>query len=146
MGALAERLMGDDLVRAANCLDQGRASERGPDRRKATDSATGRMTEALQPLRAMSLRRDGLTDGQHLEDYLRSRDEAALAALLRRHPVRREHQFARTFSTTGGEDGPKQVSDAAPAPRRMDGRMAGVGSAVKNRPPTPQKWAKRRGR
>jgi RNA polymerase sigma factor (sigma-70 family) len=45
------------------------------------------MSEVLQHLRRAALRRDGadLTDGQLLEDYLRRRDEAALAALVRRH-------------------------------------------------------------
>jgi RNA polymerase sigma factor (sigma-70 family) len=48
---------------------------------------TGQMSEVIQHLRRTVLLRDGagLTDGQLLEDYLSRRDEAALAALLRRH-------------------------------------------------------------
>jgi RNA polymerase sigma factor (sigma-70 family) len=49
--------------------------------------AAGEMSEVLQHLCRMVFLRDGagLTDGQLLEDYLRRRDEAALAALVRRH-------------------------------------------------------------
>jgi RNA polymerase sigma factor (sigma-70 family) len=49
--------------------------------------ATGQTSEVLQHLRRSVLLRDGagLTDGQLLEDYLSRRDEAALAALVRRH-------------------------------------------------------------
>ncbi len=49
--------------------------------------ATSQTSEAIQHLRRMVLLRDGagLTDGQLLEDYLSRRDEAALAALVRRH-------------------------------------------------------------
>jgi RNA polymerase sigma factor (sigma-70 family) len=49
--------------------------------------ATNQMSEVLQRLRRAALLRDGagLTDGQLLEDYLRRREEAALAALVRRH-------------------------------------------------------------
>jgi RNA polymerase sigma factor (sigma-70 family) len=45
------------------------------------------MSEALQHLRHAALLRDGagVTDGQLLEDYLRRGEEAALAALVRRH-------------------------------------------------------------
>src|SRR2546421_9556621 len=45
------------------------------------------MSEVIQRLRRTVLLRDGagLTDGQLLEDYLSRRDEAALAALVRRH-------------------------------------------------------------
>jgi len=45
------------------------------------------MSEVTQHLRKMMLLRDGagLTDGQLLEDYISRRDEAALAALVRRH-------------------------------------------------------------
>src|SRR5439155_3885904 len=41
----------------------------------------------IQHLRRATLLRDGagLTDGQLLTDYIRRRDEAALAALVRRH-------------------------------------------------------------
>src|SRR5262245_43171657 len=48
---------------------------------------TSQMSQAVQQLRRMVLRRDaaGLTDAQLLEDYLSRRDEAALAALVRRH-------------------------------------------------------------
>src|SRR5262245_42904641 len=49
--------------------------------------ATSQMSEVLQQLRRAVLLRDGagLTDGQLLEGYLSRRDEAALAALVRRH-------------------------------------------------------------
>jgi RNA polymerase sigma factor (sigma-70 family) len=49
--------------------------------------ANNQTSEVLQHLRRAALLRDGagLTDGQLLEDYLRRRDEAALAALVRRH-------------------------------------------------------------
>jgi RNA polymerase sigma factor (sigma-70 family) len=49
--------------------------------------ATSPMSEVLQHLRRAVLLREGagLTDGQLLEDYLGRRDEAALAALVRRH-------------------------------------------------------------
>jgi DNA-directed RNA polymerase specialized sigma24 family protein len=45
------------------------------------------MSEFLQNLRRTTLRRDeaGLTDGQLLDAYVRDREEAALAALVRRH-------------------------------------------------------------
>jgi RNA polymerase sigma factor (sigma-70 family) len=49
--------------------------------------ATSQMSEAIQHLRRAVLPRDGvgLTDGQLLAAYLSGRDEAALAALVRRH-------------------------------------------------------------
>jgi RNA polymerase sigma factor (sigma-70 family) len=49
--------------------------------------ATSQASEVIQHLRRMVLLRDGagLTDEQLLEDYLSRRDEAALAALVRRH-------------------------------------------------------------
>src|SRR5215813_4441878 len=49
--------------------------------------ATSQMSEVIQNLRRTVLLRDGagLTDGQLLQDYLGRRDEAALAALVRRH-------------------------------------------------------------
>src|SRR5436305_9368808 len=48
--------------------------------------ATSQMSEVIQHLRRVVLRGGaGLTDGQLLEDYLCRRDEAALAALVRRH-------------------------------------------------------------
>ncbi len=49
--------------------------------------ATSPMSEVIQHLRRAVLRRDGagLTDGQLLEDYISRRNEAALAALVRRH-------------------------------------------------------------
>jgi RNA polymerase sigma factor (sigma-70 family) len=49
--------------------------------------ANNQMSEVLQHLRQAALLRDGagLADGQLLEDYLRRREEAALAALVRRH-------------------------------------------------------------
>src|SRR5262249_50483690 len=49
--------------------------------------ATSQISEVIQHLRRMVLLRDGasLTDGQLLEDYIGSRDDAALAALVRRH-------------------------------------------------------------
>src|SRR5580692_450212 len=49
--------------------------------------ATGQMSEVIQQLRRTLLRRDGagLTDAQLLEAYLSYREDAALAALVRRH-------------------------------------------------------------
>src|SRR5437867_10817193 len=49
--------------------------------------ATSQMSGVLQHLRRAVLLRDGagMTDGQLLEDYISRRDEAALAALVRRH-------------------------------------------------------------
>jgi RNA polymerase sigma factor (sigma-70 family) len=49
--------------------------------------ATSQISGVIQHLRRTVLLRDGagLTDGQLLEDYLSRRDEAALAALVRRH-------------------------------------------------------------
>jgi RNA polymerase sigma factor (sigma-70 family) len=49
--------------------------------------ATGRMSEVVRHLRRAVLLREGegLSDGQLLEGYLRLRDDAALAALVRRH-------------------------------------------------------------
>jgi RNA polymerase sigma factor (sigma-70 family) len=49
--------------------------------------ATSQMSEVIQHLRRAVLLRDGagLTDEQLLEDYISRRDEAALAALVRRH-------------------------------------------------------------
>jgi RNA polymerase sigma factor (sigma-70 family) len=49
--------------------------------------ATSQMSEVIQHLRRTVLLRDGaaLTDRQLLEDYINRRDEAALAALVRRH-------------------------------------------------------------
>jgi RNA polymerase sigma factor (sigma-70 family) len=49
--------------------------------------ANNQMSEVLQHLRKAALLHDGagLSDGQLLEGYLRRRDEAALAALVRRH-------------------------------------------------------------
>jgi RNA polymerase sigma factor (sigma-70 family) len=49
--------------------------------------ATSQMSGVIQHLRRTVLLRDGagLTDGQLLEDYTSRRDEAALAALVRRH-------------------------------------------------------------
>jgi RNA polymerase sigma factor (sigma-70 family) len=51
------------------------------------DMATSQMSEFIQRLRRTALLRDGagLTDGQLLENYISRRDEAALAALVRRH-------------------------------------------------------------
>src|SRR6266542_4122028 len=49
--------------------------------------ATVTMNEVIQRLRSAVLRQDGagLTDGQLLERFLRQREEAAVAALVRRH-------------------------------------------------------------
>src|SRR6266852_4777809 len=54
---------------------------------KGNDMATSQTSVVLQHLRRAVLLRDGagLTDGQLLEDYIRRREEAALAALVRRH-------------------------------------------------------------
>jgi RNA polymerase sigma factor (sigma-70 family) len=54
---------------------------------KENDMANDRMSEVIQHLRTAILLRDGagLTDGQLLEDYISRREEAALAALVRRH-------------------------------------------------------------
>jgi RNA polymerase sigma factor (sigma-70 family) len=48
---------------------------------------TSQMSEVVRHLRSVVVLRDrpGLTDGQLLEDYISRRDEAALAALVRRH-------------------------------------------------------------
>src|SRR5262249_9914156 len=58
---------------------------RRPNKRHAM--ATSPMSEAVRQLRGAVLLREGagLTDGQLLEGYLGRRDEAALAALVRRH-------------------------------------------------------------
>src|SRR6516165_12238120 len=49
--------------------------------------ATNQLSEVIQHLRRTVLRRDGagLTDGQLLESFISRREEAALAALVRRH-------------------------------------------------------------
>src|SRR5437764_10714600 len=49
--------------------------------------ATNQLTRVIQTLRnaTLHLHEAGLTDGQLLEGYLRGREEAALAALVRRH-------------------------------------------------------------
>ena len=49
--------------------------------------ATSQMSQVIQHLRRAVLLQDGagLTDGQLLEDYISRREEAALAALVRRH-------------------------------------------------------------
>src|SRR4051812_34226686 len=49
--------------------------------------ATSPMAELIQHLRRTALLQDGsrLTDGQLLEEYIRRRDEVAVAALVRRH-------------------------------------------------------------
>src|SRR5215472_17106697 len=49
--------------------------------------ATSQMNEVIQHIRRTVLLRDGagLTDGQALEDFISGRDQAALAALVRRH-------------------------------------------------------------
>jgi RNA polymerase sigma factor (sigma-70 family) len=54
---------------------------------KATDMAINQISDLIHHLRRMVSPRDGagLTDGQLLEDYISRRDEAALAALVRRH-------------------------------------------------------------
>jgi RNA polymerase sigma factor (sigma-70 family) len=70
------------------------------------------MSEVLQHLRTAALLRDaaGLTDGQLLENYLRRRDDAALAALVLRHGplvwgvcrriLRNEHDAEDAFQAT----------------------------------------------
>src|SRR6516162_5869205 len=74
--------------------------------------ATSQASEVIRHLRRAVLLRDGagLTDGQLLEDYLRCRDEAALAALVRRHGpmvwgvcrrvVRNDHDAEDAFQAT----------------------------------------------
>ena len=49
--------------------------------------ATSQMSEVIQHLRRTVFLREGagLTDGQLLEEFISCRDEAALAALVRRH-------------------------------------------------------------
>src|SRR5262245_9301225 len=47
--------------------------------------ATGQLNGVIQRLRRVMLLRDGLTDGQLLEEYVRRHDDAALAALVQRH-------------------------------------------------------------
>src|SRR5882672_11131187 len=49
--------------------------------------ATSEMSEVIQHLRRAVLLQEGagLTDGRLLENYISRRDEAALAALVRRH-------------------------------------------------------------
>src|ERR1700730_12070394 len=47
--------------------------------------ATSQMSEVMQHLRRVLRDGAGLTDGQLLEDYISRRDEAAFAALVRRH-------------------------------------------------------------
>jgi hypothetical protein len=48
--------------------------------------ATNQLREVLQTLRRASLPEEaGLSDGQLLESYVRSREEAAFAALVHRH-------------------------------------------------------------
>ncbi len=61
------------------------------------------ISEFLQNLRRDALRRDevGLTDGQLLEAYIRSREEAAFAALLRRHGPMVWGVCCRTLGNTG---------------------------------------------
>src|SRR6266568_6477238 len=67
----------------------GGSSTMEGDRRphKGKGMATSQMSGVIQHLRRAALLRDGaeLTDGQLLEDYISRRDEAALAALVRRH-------------------------------------------------------------
>src|SRR6516164_2520672 len=54
---------------------------------KGSDMATTQISGVIQHIRRTVLLLDGagLTDGQLLEDYISRRDEAALAALVRRH-------------------------------------------------------------
>jgi RNA polymerase sigma factor (sigma-70 family) len=54
---------------------------------KGSEMVTGQISGVIQHLRRTVLLRDGagLTDGQLLEDYISRHDEAALAALVRRH-------------------------------------------------------------
>src|SRR5262249_40530187 len=73
------------------CINRPRATskkgEGGHRSCKGKGMATGQTSEVIQHLRRVILPRigAGLTDGQLLEDYLSRRDEAALAALVRRH-------------------------------------------------------------
>jgi RNA polymerase sigma factor (sigma-70 family) len=61
---------------------------------------TSQMSEVIRHLRRTVLLRDGagLTDGQLLEDYISRRDEAALAALVRRHGPMVWHVCRRVLS------------------------------------------------
>src|SRR5262245_13152997 len=54
---------------------------------RAMPMATNQLSRVIQTIRRAALHRDeaGLTDGQLLETYVRSREEAAFAALVRRH-------------------------------------------------------------
>jgi DNA-directed RNA polymerase specialized sigma24 family protein len=54
---------------------------------QGNDMATSPMSEVIRHFRSAALLRDGarVTDGQLLEGFLSRRDEAALAALVRRH-------------------------------------------------------------
>src|SRR5262249_44498446 len=65
----------------------GRCSPTVEARCTGSDMATSQMNGVIQHLRKAVLLRDGagLTDGELPEDYLSRRDEAALAALVRRH-------------------------------------------------------------
>src|SRR5262249_41463683 len=65
---------------------KGRGKRRRPPR-KREEMATSPLSEVIRHLRGTVLPRDGagLTDGQLLEDYISRRDEAVLAALVRRH-------------------------------------------------------------
>src|SRR5437660_908884 len=76
------------------------------------DMATSQTSEILLHLRRVLLRYDGAgrTDGQLLDDYLRRRDEAAVAALVQRHGpmvwgvcrriVRNDHDAEDAFQAT----------------------------------------------
>jgi RNA polymerase sigma factor (sigma-70 family) len=73
---------------------------------------TSQMSEVIQHLRRAVLLREGagLTDGQLLKDYLNRREEAALAALVRRHgpmvwgvcrrALRNDHDAEDAFQAT----------------------------------------------
>src|SRR5581483_662240 len=65
--------------------------------------AISSISEFLQNLRRDALRRDevGLTDGQLLEAYIRSREEAAFAGLLRRHGPMVWGVCCRTLGNSG---------------------------------------------
>ena len=72
---------------ATNQPRAGNSTLEGERRHKGIDMATNQMSDVLQHLRrdGAAAGGAGLTDGQLLEELISRRDEAALAALVRRH-------------------------------------------------------------